>query len=200
MGEPAEIVTYVAIEGIDGSGKSSVARAIEDWRKRSSACVARVEYLARLDQMLGRFLQHTFHAESHPRRARVLNAFPAAKMLLYGWNATKNWRDATCHDENAPMDRLLAVGDRSIVSLMVNFEGAFGSRCMTELAVRCLNAVPLPSDIIYLDILSEVAHERLRSRGLPLEANETVAELARGFDRASIGSTEHCRSTPLSTA
>lgn len=182
VGEPAEFFTHVAVEGVDGSGKSSVVRAIENRWNSSGVCVARVEYLGRRDHMLGQFLQHAFHAEPHPRRARVLNGLPPVKMMLYAWNAAKNWRDATCHDKNArPTDRLLAIGDRSIVSLMVNFEGAFGSRFATELAARWLNAVTLPSDILYLDIPSAVAQERLRSRGFSLEANETVAELERSL-------------------
>lgn len=170
---------YVAVEGIDGSGKSSAACAVEEGLQRQGRRVVRFEYLGRRDHMLGRFLQWTFHSQRLTMSAHVLNAVPAAKMLLYQRNAVVNWHIVlnSGHGLRPACDPIV-VGDRSIVSLLVNFPEALGERRWAELALKILPRLPLPSDIFYLDVSPQVAWDRLVSRGAPLEANETTAELA----------------------
>jgi thymidylate kinase len=173
-------VTYVALEGIDGSGKSTVANMVAERLCVGRSRAVRFSYLGRRDHTLGRFLQRTFHSPRLPFHAHLLNALPALKMILYQHNAFMNWRSIVVAGPpwSRSMDRLFVVGDRSIASLLINFDRAFGGRRASERAIRLLNKLPVPSDVVYLDVSPEVALGRLLRRGAALEANETAAELA----------------------
>jgi thymidylate kinase len=167
---PADL--YLAFEGIDGSGKSVVSRAIVEMLRESGIEAAHFACLARGEHTLGRFLRRTFYVEPLPLRARILNAIPAAKLLLFQRNAVANWRTEVSSNEPS-----VFIGDRSIASLLINFGSAFGNRAATEVAIRWMNTLPLPADILYLDVTPETATRRLEARGLALDLNETPAGL-----------------------
>ena len=168
---------YIAIEGIDGSGKSRLATTLTDRCCAAGMSAFCFRYLERGDHTLGHLLRRTFYVEPLPLRAHVLNAVPALKMMLFQANAVGNWRTSV-KGIRRNQEPLFVIGDRSVVSLLVKFGDAFGGRRPREIATRLLNVLPLPTDILYLDIMPDLARSRLENRGVPQEATETAAELA----------------------
>jgi thymidylate kinase len=166
-------VRYVAIEGIDGSGKSSVVTATVS-RLRSLGIPAHdFAYMALNDWGIGRQLHRCFMNPAS-LRAWLLERVQPFKLLLFQCNAAARWRRLLAGVER---DAVM-IGDRSIVSLLIFFAAAYGGGARLRAAVRSANVTPVPSDVVYLDLAPATALERIRLRG-PTDFNEDIDALDR---------------------
>jgi thymidylate kinase len=167
---------YVAVEGIDGSGKTEVVRRVVAALRNDGRTVHVFPYMGRSDSLIGRFLDRHLFAGGSSAVGRVLDCLPTLKLLLFQMNAATNWRRLSRAESLRPSDIAIIVGDRSIVSASVIFPAAWRSWAMTRTLLRLTAAAPTPARIIYLAIPAEVAHERIQARSKPL-ANESVDAL-----------------------
>jgi thymidylate kinase len=169
-------VQYVAVEGIDGSGKTEVVRRVVAALRNDGRTVHVFPYMGRGDSAIGRFLDRHLFAAGSSSVGRVLDRLPTLKLLLFQLNAATNWRRLSRARSLRPSDIAIIVGDRSIVSASVIFPAAWRSWPVTRALLRLTAAAPTPGRIIYLAIPPVLAHERIRARSTPL-ANESVDAL-----------------------
>jgi len=151
---------YIAVEGVDGSGKTTLFRGLAAELERrgvdySVACPTRaLGEGARLEEWLRRF--------------RALGRSRWCRAFLY---AQRSRRAFEACDWSKPV----VLGDRSIVtSYVARWRHVLGSARASRWLVDGLEPhLPVPRHVLFLDAPWEVRRERLRRRGLPLGIDET---------------------------
>ncbi|MEK6375470.1 MAG: hypothetical protein AABO58_22560 [Acidobacteriota bacterium] len=167
---------YVAVEGIDGSGKTEVVRRVVAALHNNGRTVHVFPYMGRSDSVIGRFLDRHLFAGCSSAVGRVLDRLPTLKLLMFQLNAATNWWRLRRAESLRPSDVAIIVGDRSIVSASVIFPAAWRPWAVTRALLRLTAAAPTPARIVYLAIPPELAHQRIQARSKPL-ANESVDAL-----------------------
>ena len=83
---------YIAFEGIDGCGKSTLSQALTENLTRIGVRARRLPFMARSDEAFGRFILRTFDARPRPRYGNMLESMEWLKLILFQCNAMENWR------------------------------------------------------------------------------------------------------------
>jgi len=168
---------YVALEGIDGSGKSEVARRVASALRAQGHRVGVLAYMGRGRSAIGMFIErHLFQVGGRSGLGRLLDRLPTVKLLLFQVNAFANWRAVVRAASQGASDQIV-IGDRSVVSAGVIFPAPWRRRALTSTLLRVTTLTPTPTEIVYLDLAPEAALERICMRGVPL-ANESLTALS----------------------
>ncbi len=151
---------YVCIEGLDGSGKSTLFKAITERMQAcghpfTTICPTRASHP---DGWLERLYKKWAFAQS----SSAIRAFIYAARSAQACAKTK-W------------DTPLVLGDRSVVtSYVTRWRRWFNSPLLSRLVVDLLErSAPGPDHIIYLTAPIPVLRQRLAQRGAPLDIDET---------------------------
>lgn len=145
---------HVALEGIDGCGKSTVAGIVEGELRASSVSWSFVQYTDKAN-VVGRLIRRlygdsngaTSFAADLFRRQRWIQA------LLYAVNGRINLRRVNCDSE-------LIFADRSVVCSYASHKDLVPIWFLNIIESRSV-----PDLVIYMDVEPSVADARLRSRG-----------------------------------
>ncbi len=163
---PRRTGLLLAIEGIDGAGKSTLAAAlVRTSRRHGLRAVARHEPN---DPRLGRLAQ---------REARR-DAWTGAVYF------TLDRAEARPALERALATHDLVVADRSFFSTVAYQGGALGPRGRQRIEALSRRATVPPDRVVLLDLSARVAVERLGKRGRvrgPLEQYRTLARVAADY-------------------
>lgn len=143
---------HVAIEGIDGSGKSTAVHAVVDLLRQEGLGVTEVAYGSK-DRMVGRYIRWLYMPQPH--RLKLLKAMRGARWLqelLYAFNARLNLARIPAAD--------FVLADRSILS-------GFASHLdrLPMWYVSLCEPKHLPHLIVYLDIDESLCQSRVIARG-----------------------------------
>jgi dTMP kinase len=156
----------VALEGIDGAGKSTLARSlVRSLRRRGVSAIARREPA---DRALGRLAQEA--STRDPWTGAVyftIDRFLARPTLE---------RDLARHR--------VVVTDRSFYSTLAYQGSALGSGGVRRIRALSARATVAPDRVVLLDISPAVALGRLGKRGSgrgPLERRRTLQRVARSY-------------------
>ncbi|HVF39332.1 MAG TPA: hypothetical protein VM939_05480, partial [Gemmatimonadaceae bacterium] len=115
------VVRYVAIEGIDGSGKTEVVRNAAAALGEAAIGAHVFSYMGRGNTAIGRFLdKHLFGAGSSAL-GRLLDHLPTVKLLLFQFNAGVNWRRLRRFGSGVTASDPFVLADRSVISAGVLF-------------------------------------------------------------------------------
>lgn len=149
---------YICIEGLDGSGKSTLFCLLKDYleqtkKEYTTACTTKKTD----DCFIEKLFKINFLKKSSFFRA-ILYAERSRKVFY-----STNW------------DLELILGDRSLItSYVTRWRKWANSRALTIIVVNILEPfIYAPDHVIYIDLPEEVLRKRLRKRGQPLDIDET---------------------------
>ncbi|HEX2946051.1 MAG TPA: deoxynucleoside kinase [Clostridia bacterium] len=160
MVKPKRSGRYVCIEGLDGSGKTTLFKRLADRLTRDHVEFSTVSPTKTYDA--NNFIERAF------RNISFLNQNRTARAFLY---AHRSNQAADSTDWTKP----LILGDRSLITSYVTRWGRskmknFLTTCMVNIMERKIFP---PDHVIYLDVSKDILIERLNSRGRPRDIDET---------------------------
>lgn len=162
-------VPYLAIEGIDGCGKSL---QVDRLRANLSAVGRRplvLHYTRKQETSLGRIITFLYSRSMRNPLARWLRRFRGLQAALYALNARENLglrRHIRGYD--------VLLGDRSVVTAHVVHYDLFRRKPYLKLLQPRL----IPNSVLILDVNPETAYERLIGRA-HLGIDETMELMSR---------------------
>lgn len=180
---------YIAIEGIDGAGKSTQIARLEKWFTKTHS-VRVVHYTNKLLPPFGLLLTRLYVGPANSL-VRQIRRSQLIQSLLYAANGRQNVKVAL---KSRPQPEIL-LGDRCILTSLAvhpNIYNGLGARILWR-----LEALYIPSLIILLDLDPVDAMDRLKSRNehgvderldRQREIRANYIELARGSSKHRLGS------------
>jgi thymidylate kinase len=174
-------LAYLAVEGIDGSGKSLQVKRLSE-HLRQIDLKPRVLHFTNKDQtILGELIKSLY---GHPTKDPIicwLRKSHSLQAALYALNARENLRPARQFESNHVL-----LGDRSLVTAYVVHHELFRRRPY----LRLLEPRLVPGYVLVLDLDPRIAYGRLQERS-SLGVDETLdrmTEMRRRFLEFASGS------------
>lgn len=159
---------YLAIEGIDGSGKSLQAKRLSKYLRQIGLKPKVLHFTNKEQTLLGGPIKFLYGSPINNLLVCWLRRFPSLQAALYALNARENLRLAR---QSTSYDVLL--GDRSLVTAYVVHHKLFRTRpCLRLLEPRLI-----PDYVLVLDLDPEIAYGRLHQR-TALGVDETLYRMA----------------------
>ncbi len=153
-------MTWYAIEGMDGSGKSSVANIIVknlEAKNRKVLVITHPNTDNRWGSLASKYL-HGKNSTLNKLKATVFYIFDVLKSLRYKRKHRKEYDD--------------------FIFVRYSMAAAYLPKSLIRLGYRVIEIVlPIPDVKIFVDIDPKIALERINSRGDSLEIFETIEEL-----------------------
>jgi thymidylate kinase len=153
--------TYVCIEGLDGSGKSTLFEALKERLVAVEFPFATV--------CPTRAVRPNGWLERWYRLSKPMQRSPSIRAIIY---AIRSAQAAKATKWDSP----LILGDRSVVtSYVTRWRRWFDSALLSRWLVDVLESrMPAPDHIIFLELPAPLLRQRLVDRALPLEIDETA--------------------------
>jgi len=146
---------YLAIEGIDGSGKSCQIKNLLQYVIALGLKPREYRFTDKGNSICGKLIQKIYGGPPNSVIVAIIRRMPFAQMMLYALNARINLRKAL---QNSNFDVL--VGDRSIVTSYIVHDALFQKHPYLKVFEPNL----LPDYVLLLDLDSDTAYERLKGR------------------------------------
>jgi dTMP kinase len=143
---------HVALEGIDGSGKSTLIDRVAAVMAAGPVTVEVVRYTQKTG-WLGRLMRSLYGAPHVPWPVRVIRRQRFIQATLYAMNGRKNLRKSLGGAD-------LVLGDRSVVCSYASHWGLLPTWFLDLIESR-----NVPNVVVLLDLEPAVAHQRLVLRG-----------------------------------
>jgi thymidylate kinase len=161
---------YIALEGIDGAGKSEVAEKLaEILGNLGFRCsVHRFTHLG--PGRWGRFMRHLYYPNEPGDWFYLLDSFSLVKVILFWVNARLNLAGTQVDDID------IVIGDRSIFTLYAMFPRCLLLRGLSQHFIS-LFKFPVPRHVFFLKINPRHAIERMLATRGSLAPNESLAKL-----------------------
>ncbi|RME46056.1 MAG: hypothetical protein D6795_15905 [Deltaproteobacteria bacterium] len=172
---------FIAVEGLDGSGKSTLVEGLGAHLERKGIFVSRFQPTRPRHpaEPVERLYRH-FH----------LDAFWFPRAFLFAYRSRQAFLETDWH---APV----VLGDRSIVTSYVVYRHRFGNRRIAEKWVDLLEPhIPSPDIVLYLEADPHTLEERKTRRGIPRNIDEQgrrPAQMARAYHEIRTGRWRICR-------
>ena len=156
-------IPYICLEGLDGSGKSTIIEFLKEELKKQGY---KVEFLVPtkvLKKNEMKFLEKYYKKHSFLKKSRLY------RFLLYANRSNEAVKNI---DKNAE----LIIGDRGIVTSYIVY---FKSRSKANwLRIKIIdlfeNKIFTPDDILYIEVSEDTLKSRLKKRGGGVDIDETV--------------------------
>lgn len=153
---------HVALEGIDGTGKSTALHAVADALREVGVTVSEVRYTAKAGPP-GRLITWLYHSRPPGRVVAWLRRYRALQVIVYGANGRVNLLRRTRGTQ-------ILLSDRSVLS------GYAHAGHVPRWLVTWTTPLHAPDLIIFLDLDPVEASRRLHDRG-ESDHEEDVASL-----------------------
>ncbi len=159
-------MTWYAVEGTDGSGKSSVGTIIEEHLKDKNRRVLVITH-PNTENRCGYLASKYLHGKSSK-----LNKLKAT--VFYILDVLKSLRNKRKHRKEYD----------DVIFVRYSMAAAYLPKSLIKIGYKVIEIVlPVPDVKIFVDIRPEVALERIRSRGEALEIFESLEELTKTRDK-----------------
>ena len=146
----------IALEGIDGSGKTTQSRILYQELKEELKMPVNLYECCSKDNFWGEIIKKLYSAESDSTLSPIGRP-RAIQELLYGLCARANFRKIN------PTSDSIVVSDRSIMTAYASHYGQLPSWYISLLEPRVI-----PDLVFFLDIEPKVGLERIANRGIRL--------------------------------
>ncbi len=151
---------YLAIEGIDGSGKSTQIDLLSKYLAGKNIHHRILHFTRKSDDALGRLIKYIYYKDTNI--TLFLRRYEILQQVLFAVNARRNLRINTKSVENTH----LLLGDRSVLTAYVFHYDLFHK---LPILWRIEPSI-LPDKVIFLDLDPKYATARLKSR--PVASND----------------------------
>ena len=162
-------MTWYAVEGMDGSGKSTVAEIIGRELSSKNRRVLLITH-PNTDNRWGRLASKYLHGKDSKATkllATIFYILDVLKSLRYKRKHRKEYDD--------------------VIFVRYSMAAAYLPRPLIKIGYRTIEFVlPVPEVKIFVDIRPEVAYDRIRSRGEALEIFETMESLTKTRDKMNM--------------
>jgi thymidylate kinase len=163
-------MVHIALEGIDGCGKSAQMLRLTSFLEAAGTKHEVYEYTKKRSERLRARIEAWRRWCGNGQRPLRFHERLVQEML-YAANARRNWR---CLGKASP----LIVADRSILTAFVAHRNLLPWAALSWRIIRLVEwSIPVPDGVILLDLEPAVADDRIRVRGQPRNADENLAVL-----------------------
>ena len=142
---------HLAIEGIDGTGKSSAINNVEQILANSGLSVAVVRYTNK-EGRLGRLIRSVYHQEQNSRIMSAVTSYRPLQAAMYATNGRLNLF-------SAPKDTDVLLADRSVMSGYASHIGRVPTWFLST-----IESLKVPDVVAYLDLPIDEATKRVGIR------------------------------------
>lgn len=164
----------IAIEGIDGSGKSTLVSSLRQDQYGQWRCSA-LFYTELKSSIPGRLISRLYYPSKQTRAFQLFDAITPLKALLFGLNGRLILSPA----KGASRSRFF-LSDRSPLTLYAMFGNCLGSKKISHLYLDVIAGPVVPDLVILLDLEPLAALARLR-RPAPNETPDRLKNVRSAY-------------------
>lgn len=164
----------IAIEGIDGAGKSTVLNSLLLLLNQRGFDVAAYKYTGRRTDWCGRLIGRLYRSQDLRFPLTTLSRNRALQEVLFAYQARLNLADVQRQNTN----RLLLF-DRSAITGFAYNGDLFGKNWISEAFVTTVEYSLITKYAIYLDVAPQVALSRIMTRPGGMTHDERIDVLTR---------------------
>lgn len=149
----------IALEGIDGAGKSTVLEAVFTLLGQRGFDVAAFKYTGRRSDLCGRIIKRLYRSQELEFPLSVISKNRPLQELLFAHQARRNLVDfqrRNCSE--------VLLYDRSAITGFAYNGQIFGRNRVSELFVSIAESGLVPDYVLYLDVNPLIALDRIQAR------------------------------------